>query len=394
MIKVIRHGEVYAPDYQGKKDILVVDDKIYQIKEELPLLPEWLEVEEIDASGKYVVPGFIDGHVHITGGGGEGGYRTRTPEIRLTDLTTAGVTTVIGCLGTDGTTRSLAGLLAKARGLEEEGITAWIFTGSYEFPVRSITDSPRNDLILIDKVIGVGELAIADHRSSEPQIDELLRIASEARVGGILSGKAGVVNFHLGEGRGMFDHLLTIARTSDIPITQFIPTHVNRNRRLFQSGILYAKEGGFLDLTTSSDPRWMTDDEIKASTGLKMLLEAGVSIDQITFTSDGQGSLPTFDEKGCFIGLGIGQVSTLHREMCDAVLTDGVMLEDALRVITANPARILKLQGKGNLKPGNDADIVLLAKESLTIDSVMAKGRMMVRNREVLVRGTFEVAAT
>lgn len=393
MIKVIRNGEVYAPEYMGKQDILIVDDRICQIKEELPYLPEWMEAEEIDATGKVVVPGFIDAHVHITGGGGEGGYSTRTPEIQLTQITTAGVTTVIGCLGTDGTTRSLPGLLAKARGLEEEGITTFILTGSYEFPVRNFTGNARNDLILIDKVIGVGELAIADHRSSAPQIGELLRIASEARVGGILSGKAGIINFHLGEGRSMFDDLLIIAHTSDIPITQFLPTHVNRTRKVFDHGILYAKEGGYVDLTTSNDPTHLSKDEVKASTGLKMLLEAGVPIERITFTSDGQGSLPVFDDQGHFVGLGIGQVNTVHREMRDAVLTDGVSLENALRVITANPARILKLTKKGNLKVGFDADLVLLDKETLAVDSVIARGRVMIRNKEILVRGTFEAIA-
>ncbi|AZR72291.1 beta-aspartyl-peptidase [Anoxybacter fermentans] len=391
MIKVIYNGQVYAPTYLGKKDILIVDDKIAQIMDQIPPLPDWMEVEEIDADGALVVPGFIDSHVHICGGGGEGGFHTRTPEIQLTDLTTAGVTTVVGCLGTDGTTRSLPGLLAKARALEIEGITTYIYTGSYEFPVRTITDRPRDDIILIDKVIGIGELAISDHRSSQPQFNELLKIVSEARVGGILSGKAGIVNFHLGDGEVMFNDLLKIARTTEIPITQFLPTHVNRNQRIFKEGIKYAREGGYLDLTTSSDPRWITNDEVKASTGLRKYLEAGVPVEQITFSSDGQGSLPVFNEHGQFERLGIGKVSSLHREFRDAVLEDGVELEDALRVITSNPARILKLKQKGCLEPGKDADLVILDSETLMILSVMAKGKMMIHNKEILVRGTFEL---
>ena len=72
------------------------------------------------------MPGFIDGHVHMTGGGGEGGYATRTPELSLSDAIRGGVTTIVGCLGTDGVTRSLAALLAKARALDEEGISTFI----------------------------------------------------------------------------------------------------------------------------------------------------------------------------------------------------------------------------------------------------------------------------
>ncbi|MCG8642320.1 MAG: amidohydrolase family protein, partial [Desulfobacterales bacterium] len=119
MIKIIRNGQVYAPNYLGKKDILIAGRRICQIVDQIPSIPDWLECEEIDANGKLVVPGFIDCHVHISGGGGEGGYHTRTPEIQLSDLIIGGITTVIGCLGTDGTTRHLPGLLAKARGLAE-----------------------------------------------------------------------------------------------------------------------------------------------------------------------------------------------------------------------------------------------------------------------------------
>lgn len=390
MIKVIRNGNVYAPLYMGKKDILIIGDRIGQILDKIPSLPSWMEVEEIEAQGKIVVPGFIDSHVHLAGGGGEGGYHTRTPEIQLTDITTAGVTTVVGCIGTDGTTRVMPSLLAKARALETEGITTYVYTGSYEFPVRTISDRARDDLILIDKVIGIGELAVADHRSSQPQLRELERIAAEARVGGILSGKAGIVNVHLGDGDRMFADLVKIAQNSEIPITQFLPTHVNRNKRIFKAGIEYVREGGYVDFTTSSDPDTLKDQELKASTGLKVYLDAGVSIEQITFSSDGQGSLPVFDEKGHFVGLGIGKVTTLHRELRDACLTDGVELENALQVITSNPARILKLTQKGEIAISKDADLVLLDQNSLEIDSVIAKGHLMIYQKKIMVKGTFE----
>jgi beta-aspartyl-dipeptidase (metallo-type) len=190
----------------------------------------------------------------------------------------------------------------------------------------------------------------------------------------------------------MFNPLLHIAQTTDIPITQFIPSHVNRSQRIFHAGIAYAQEGGYLDLTTSSDPRWLEEDEIKASKGLRMYLDAGVPIEQITFTSDAQGSLPIFDEKGQFKGLGIGQVSTLHREIRAAVITDGVELDQALRVVTTNPARILKLATKGRLEVGFDADLIFLD-HNLEVETVIAKGRVMMRKKELLVKGTFEVAA-
>ena len=71
--------------------------------------------------------------------------------------------------------------------------------------------------------------------------------------------------------------------------------------------------------------------------------------------------------------------------------TDGVPLEAALQVITANPARILKLKGKGQLAPGADADVVLLDARTLQITGVLAGGEWLMRDGALLKKGTFEV---
>lgn len=215
-MKLIRNARLYAPEDLGCMDVLIGGGKILRIGESLPA-EEAYHVEVIDGAGKIMMPGLIDAHVHILGGGGEGGYRTRTPEIMLSDIICGGVTTVVGCLGTDGTTRTMTNLIAKARGLEEEGITAYIYTGSYQIPVRTLTGSVADDLILLDKVIGTGEIAISDHRSSQPTYEEFARIVADTRVGGILSGKAGIVNIHMGDGREQMDYLRRLLRESQIP---------------------------------------------------------------------------------------------------------------------------------------------------------------------------------
>lgn len=390
MLKLIKNGEVYSPDYLGKKDILITGGKIGYISDNIEVPNNFVDIEVIDATGKIVVPGFIDSHVHICGGGGEGSFKTRTPEIQLTDITTGGVTTVVGVLGTDGTTRTMSNLLAKAKGLEEEGITCLVHVGSYQVPVRTVTGSIQDDMILIDKIIGVGEIAISDHRSSQPNIDDIAKVAAEARVGGILSGKAGVVNIHMGDSVRRLGFLEKIVEETEIPITQFIPTHMGRNPELFEAGIEYAKKGGLLDFTTSTTKQFLEEGEVKPSIALRTLLDKGVSINNITFTSDGQGSLPAFDKNGRYIGLDIGKVTSLYKEVRDSILDENVSIDNAIRVITSNPADILKLHQKGYIKEQLDADIVLLNKDDLNIDTVIALGKTMILHGEIKVKGTFE----
>lgn len=390
MIIIIKNGEVYAPEYIGKMDVVIAGGKIEAIAKSVSVPQDFAKVRVIDAEGKLVFPGFIDAHVHITGGGGEGGFKTRTPEIQLSDIVAGGITTVVGCLGTDGVCRDMKGLLAKARALDEEGISTYIYSGSYEIPVNTITNSCRSDIMLIDKIIGVGEIAISDHRSSQPTYEDFIKVVAEARVGGLLSGKAGIVNVHLGLGERRLQYLVKMIKETEIPIKQIIPTHINRNVNLFDAGIEFAKLGGIIDLTTSSDPDHLEEDEVKASRGLKMALERGIPVEQIQFTSDGQGSMPIFNKKREFIGLGIGSTKSLYIEVRDAVLKDGVDLEVALKVITSNVATNLKLYNKGFVQEGRDADLVLVNKNDLNIENVFAKGVEMVSKGQVLVKGTFE----
>ena len=390
MIKIIKNIKVYSPKYLGVKDVVISSNKIEGIYDNLNVPDNFINITIIDGTNKILFPGFIDNHVHINGAGGEGGFRMRTPELKLTDLTTAGVTTVIGCIGTDGVCRDMASLLAKAKSLEEEGITTYCYTGSYEIPVKTLTDSIKKDIMLIDKIIGIGEIAISDTRSSQATYDELVQSIAQARVGGLLSGKSGIANIHLGDGTRGLGYLFRLADETEIPITQILPTHINRNGDLFKSGEKYINKGGYIDLTTSTPENLLAPGELSASEALSILVNNNSNIENVTFSSDGNGSMPIFDEDGKLIKVGICTVSSLYDEVRKAIQKYNVNIEDAIKVITSNVSKVLKLHKKGSIEIGKDADLVIVNESDLMIDTVIAMGKVMIENGEVIIKGTFE----
>ena len=385
MFTLIKGGTLYSPERMGIKDILIIGKKIAKISDRIDL-PDNFYPRFISASGKLVTPGFIDLHVHLLGGGGEGGPKTRTPEITLSKIICSGVTTVVGCLGLDDISRNPETLLAKAMQLEEEGISSYLYTGSYQFPLATITGSVRKDIALIPKVIGVGEIAVSDHRSSQPTFEELCRTAAEARVGGMVGGKAGLVHLHIGNGQRMLDPILRIVEETEIPIGQFLPTHLNRELPLFQQAIRFAKMGGNIDLTAKGPER---NPPLTTEKALRIAIEEGVAIEQITLSSDSNGSMPIFDEKGRMIRVGVGDIQNLYLEW-KSLVEQGLPIETILKMVTSNPAQRAGISHhKGSIAEGKDADLLILNSD-LKIEYVMAKGQMMVQGAEILVKGIFE----
>ena len=390
MITIIKNGDLYAPEHMGKKDILICGGKIEAIYDEINITENKLNVKIINAEDKMVFPGFIDSHVHIIGGGGEDGYATRTPELMLSDIIKAGITTVVGCLGTDNISRNMNTLIAKAKALKSEGISAYCYTGSYQIPVKTVTGSIKSDIILIDEVIGTGEIALSDHRSSQPTYEEFIRTVSESRIGGLLSGKSGIVNIHIGNGRRMLEFLLKVIEDTEIPPNKLLPTHINRNDKLFEAGMEYVNKGGYIDLTTSCDVNNLEEGELRAGEALKILIDRKLDLEKVTFTSDGNGSMPNFDDKGNLIGFGICSVKSLYEEVKYAIKEFNVPIELALKVITSNVADRIILKNKGRILPGNDADVVLVDKKTLKIESVLALGNVMIENNNIIKKGVFE----
>jgi beta-aspartyl-dipeptidase (metallo-type) len=387
MIHLIKNGEVYDPEYIGKKDILIINDKIVKIDEDINL--EGLDIEQtiIDASGKTVIPGIIDQHVHIIGGGGEAGFASRICEVKLSTLINCGVTTVIGLLGTDGTTRSLYTLLAKSRALEEQGMTSYMLTGSYQYPSPTITGSIRDDIILVDKVIGT-KIAISDHRASYITIKELAETASCSRVAGMLGKKAGTVTIHLGSGKDKMKIIKETISKTDIPIKHFLPTHLNRNDSLLFEAIKFGKKGGFIDFTTV--PLKNKHHPISAGQAFKEALVCEVPIENITFSSDGNGSWSKYDRRGHLTHIGASNPNSLFQEIKHLITEENYSISDAIKPVTSNVAKALHLYPhKGTLQVKSDADILILDKD-MNIDTVMARGNLMLKEKKTVKINIFE----
>jgi beta-aspartyl-dipeptidase (metallo-type) len=385
-LDLLLDAEVYAPEPLGRRSVLVGGGRVLYVGKERPALGG-LDVRVTELAGRPLVPGLVDAHVHVTGGGGEAGPETAAPAVGLSAYARAGVTSVVGLLGTDDTTRTTAGLLRQVRALRREGLSAWAWTGGYHLPPATLTGSVRGDIVHLAEVIGFGELALSDHRSSQPTFDEVARLAADCHVAGLMTGKAGVLHLHLGDGaRGLALVREALDRT-EIPPRTFHPTHVNRRRPLMEEAFALTARGVTADVT-AFPPQYAEGDEVTAADAVREYLAAGLAPERLTVSSDGGGCLPRFDWQGNPVGLDFATPLALA-DLLEELLAAGLPLERVLPPFTSNPATLLRLPGKGKIAPGADADLVALDAAGRVRD-VWALGRRLLQDGRPVVVGTFE----
>jgi beta-aspartyl-dipeptidase (metallo-type) len=389
-VLLLRNAHVYAPRPLGLQSLLIGGGTILWMgtASDLPALPAALAAgtTEIDLAGLRLIPGLIDGHVHVTGGGGEAGFKTRVPAVPLTRYTLAGVTTVVGLLGTDDVTRGPRELLAQIHALREEGINAFGYAGGYHLPLATLTPNVRTDLVLFEPLLGIGELAISDHRSSQPTFDEILRLAADAHVAGLMTGKAGILHLHLGDGARGLEFVRRALSESELPARVFNPTHVNRRKALFDEAVELARAGCVIDLTAF--PVDEGEDAYSAADALQRYLASGAPADRVTVSSDAGGCLPCFDTDGRVCRMDVGASGALL-ETLQLLVGAGTALETALPAFTTNPAALLRLARKGTIAAGADADLVALDATGAA-QTVIIGGHIHVRDGQAVRRGTFE----
>lgn len=388
MLRLLLNARVFAPEPLGLRHVLVAGEQIAGVFDGAPPEIVGAEIETTDLEGRALVPGFVDAHVHLTGGGGEAGYASSVPPIPLSHYTAHGVTSVVGLLGTDDVTRSTENLVARAYALRQEGLSAWCWTGGYAVPPRTLTGDVRRDIVFVDPIVGCAEIAISDHRSSQPTFDELARLAGLCHTAGMISGKAGVLHFHLGDGVRGLDFVRRIRRETEVPARTLMPTHVNRNPDLLDEALRLVREDGVgVDLTAFPDDEHLAP-ALAAPDAAERFWEAGLPEHLLTLTSDAGGSLPTFDAAGNLVKMGVAAPDALLATL-QTLLRRGHPLSKILPMMTATPAARLRLHRKGRIAAGIDADLVVLGGDGALV-STMARGRWHVLDGQQIVRGTFE----
>ena len=366
MLLLIENGELYDPEPRGKQTVLIANDRIEKIGsvDRRALDALGVEHEVIDASGCYVTPGFIDPHQHLLGGSGEGGHELQTPMLFLREIVRAGITTVVGTLGVDTTMKTLPGLLARVKGLSHEGIAASMWTGGYNVPPTTVMSSIREDMLFIDEVVGAGEVAISDERGLNQSAQELAKLVRDTHVGGLLSKKAGVTHFHVGREPTCLDPLREIIEDFQVKPEWLYPTHITHSEDLMKQAIDLANSGAFVDIDVVEQDlaQWVT-----------FYIDNGGPLDKLTVSSDSDSSTPDI----------------YYQQICGLVVKHRYTLDLVLPLVTTNTASVLKLEKKGKVEPGKDADLVILDRGTLEIRDVIARGKPMVRDGEPVVREKF-----
>lgn len=366
MLTLIENGELFTPTEAGVSSILIAAGKILKIGEINRQTVESMHVklDVIDATDCIVTPGLIDPHEHLLGGSGEKGFASQTPEIAAGEIISSGITTVVGCLGVDTTMKTMAGLLAKAKALKEEGISAFVWTGGYDVPPSTITDSPRNDIMFIEEIIGAGEIAISDFRSTDHSAYELARLVIDVHNGGMLAKKAGVTHFHVGEGSARLLPLRTLLKDFPVQAEWLYPTHTSRSEKLMDEAIELAAKGSFVDIDMVDEdlPKW-----------LKYYIDNGGAPEMLTFSTDSSITSP----------------ANLLNQMRECILTHKFPIAQVFACATKNTAQVLHFGHKGTLEAGKDADILILRKENLEIKDVFANGRRLYKNGQLNFKEKF-----
>ena len=378
----IRNATVFAPQELGKQDVLCWGGRIVSVGNDLRP-PQFANPDVADAKGQILLPGLIDAHIHIMGASGSGGPAERSSDLPLSRITSAGVTTVASPLGTDSISRTLHGLLMRAKAATDEGIDAYVYTGGWTNPVPTFTGDPQSDVVFLDRVLGI-KVAIAEASAPPLSVQELAHLAHASIIGGRLAGKNSVLHAHIGDRSEGLQPLREAASLTGLPLDRFVATHINRNATLHRQALDFAKAGGSIDFTSQVHATHGSGSAIPPSLAILQALDDGVPPDRITLSSDSGGTYPRLDGSGLYMADPSSVFQTLSE-----IVNQGRSWCEAAAFSTLNPARLLGLAHKGRIAEEADADLLLLD-ENGRIDKLWSRGRLMVSEGKPIVHSHFE----
>jgi beta-aspartyl-dipeptidase (metallo-type) len=384
---LIRGGHVFDPEDRGIADILVLGDRIVAVGANLPAPTGIGEGEIVEGLGRIILPGLIDGHIHVMGASGLGGPTTRTTDLQIDRITTAGVTTVVSPLGADSLSRTIQALLGRAAALEAEGISAYCYTGGWRVPVPTLTGDPQADVAFIDRVVGI-KVSISEALAPACSLEDLCRLAHAAWTGGRLAGKNAVLHAHIGDHPEGLAPLQEVQRLTGIPADRMVATHANRNPHLWQQAQAYARAGGSIDLTAMQRPETGHPQAVCPAKAIQQALAAGVPASRITLSTDSGAAYPRLDAAGHTAGKYMAGPQCLVQTMRELV-QDGLTWGNAVAFSTSHIADLLGLRQKGRIAGGCDADLVFLT-EAGEVERVYNRGRLLVDGGKPIMRGAFD----
>lgn len=385
---VLRGASVLLPDGWAEAEIWTLGRSITGIGEPAGPdgeIPGALGVPEVvDLAGERLVPGFIDSHLHILGGGGGGGFPTRIPELPVDAALEAGITTCVAMPGVDPLTRPLRALLALAASFREQGVRALPMTGGFVWPTETLTGSVRSDLHTIPSLTGV-KIALGEHLATAPTAHELERLLVEIDWAAHTTGRGILLHAHLGTAAQPAARLEAALEAVPVDRGRVQVTHANYTRDTLDAAIRLGLAGCRIDVNPLIRPDRI-GGAIAPTEAIAALLGAGVALDRLSLSTDGNASVPRTLTDGT--PEGFSHQLGLARAVGNVVAAGVLDAAAALQLITANPAAALRRHDLGRIARGAAADLVGLDDE-FAVRTVISGGVVRVREGRALAPSMF-----
>jgi N-acetylglucosamine-6-phosphate deacetylase len=374
----IENGEVYRPFEMPEGTVIVVDgNKVTYVGPKEVGYPANTEI--IDASDRMVTPGFIDMHIHGCAGFDVTEGRNGFLEEMSRFLARHGVTSFLPAVVST-TKKRMIRAIENVRETQEKkkraNVLGLYLEGPYLNVEKAGAQNPqyiRNPNITeVKEVLDAAEktvkvVALAPEKANAIQVIEELKnrgiVASAAHTNASYHEMLLVIEAGLSHVTHVFNAMRDF-NGQEIGAVGAALLHEELTTELIADGVhvhpaaikMLVKMKGYDKVVLISDAISATGlpDGRYELGGLEILVNNGIS------------TLPS--------GVLAGSTLTLDRAVKNMIELANVPVSEALKMVTLNPARVLRLRTKGEIKEGADADIAILDR-NFNVQSVMIHGK-------------------